>query len=103
MIYKVLSALTLIAGLAGKGQNFLTKVLPFFCSQVHITSQQSAGLQVAVGESCKGIQTEQERHYNQVINLLINFLGKDMLDKILYRYKLRMVQQFAHFSQHFVT
>lgn len=38
MIYEVLRALTLISGLAGKGQNFLTKVLPFFCSQVHITS-----------------------------------------------------------------
>lgn len=42
-------ALTLISRLASKGQNFLTKVLPFFRSQVHVASQQSAGLQVAAG------------------------------------------------------
>lgn len=44
-----LRALTLVSRLAGKGENFLTEVLPFVCSQVHVASQQSAGLQVAAG------------------------------------------------------
>lgn len=35
---------------------------------------------------------ESKRHYNEVITPLINFPGKDMLDKILHRYQLRMVQ-----------
>lgn len=51
-------ALTLFSRLASEGEDFLAEVLPFFCSQVDVAGQQSAGLQVAAG----GVKESKPEH-----------------------------------------